>query len=166
MQRVQGCGCWRRHPRSIGAGFRVANLGFHHCRHQIRHCPHTLTNLSNTFEACLQTDINVPLLVGLNPGCRLDITLADDRACFHGGMNFITGAIKETGVNEYTTVLGSFDTRLEINCRATLFVHDANFQCKARQTQCTLNTAEELVGERNFFRTMHFRLNDVHAAGL
>ena len=143
----------------------MANLGFQHTRHQVRHRPHTFTDLGNTSETGFQPDVHVPLLVGLNPGSLLHRPLADKRPQLHGRVDFVTSAVKEAGIDEYGTLPGGMDTGLEVNGGAPLFVHDANFQGEGRQTKRIFNTTEELIGKRHFFRTVHLRLNNVNRAG-
>ena len=43
----------------------------------------------------------------------------------HAGMNFITGAIQEPGVNKHHATFGGTNTFFEVYRGATLLVHDA-----------------------------------------
>ena len=48
-----------------------------------------------------QADIDVPVLVGLDPGLRLHVVLADHGAGFHRGVDLVAGAVEEAGVDEH-----------------------------------------------------------------
>ena len=61
---VQGGGGGRRHPRSVGAGLRMADLDRQHLRHLIRFRPHALADLRPAAEAAGQPHIHVGVLVG------------------------------------------------------------------------------------------------------
>src|SRR5690606_5318585 len=60
---------------------------------------------------------------------------------------------------------GGLDAGLEVDGGAAFFVHDADLQRVALQAQHVFHASEQLVGEGDFFRTVHLRLDDVHRAG-
>ena len=164
---VSGVQCGRRgrwNPGSVRTGLRMPDFRFQHAGHQVRHGPHALTNLGNATETGFQADVHVPLLVGIDPGRLLHRTLADKRTQLHGGMDLIPGAIQETGVNKHSPLFRGVDTGFQVNCGATLLVHDADLQAEARQAQCILYTTEKFVGECHLFRPVHLRLHDIHGA--
>src|SRR5690606_37173239 len=112
-----------------------------------------------------RTDQDVVALVGLDPGGALHVAFAQHGAGFHDGVHLVTGTVEEAGVDEGDAVLGSADASLEVDAGAALFVHDADLEGVARQTDKVLDAAEQLVGEGHFGRTVHLRLDYVDAAG-
>ncbi|MNH97428.1 hypothetical protein D3C73_501280 [compost metagenome] len=165
VQRVQRSSSRRRHPSGVSTGQRVRDFLFEHRRHQVRHRPHAFTDLRATLQAGAQTDIDVPVFVSADPLLSLHVGLAYHRAGFHGGVDFVASAVEETGVNEHHALAGRFDAGLEIDRGAALLVHDPDFQGVARKAQHVFDAAEQLVGERCFFRAVHLRFNDVDRAG-
>ena len=117
-----------------------------------------------TRQAAFQTDVDVPVFVGLDPRGGFMSSLADHRACFHRGVHFIAGAIEEAGIDEHDAFFRSADAFFQVDGGATLFIHDADFQGVAWQAECVFDTAEQFVGERHFFRAVHFRFDDVNRA--
>ena len=111
---VQGRGGGRGNPGRGGAGARLRDLLFHHVGHQIGHCPHAFADLGPAGEPGRQTDVDVLILIGLNPRLGLHRALTDHRAGLHRGVNLIAGAIEESGVDEGDSVRGGFHARLEI----------------------------------------------------
>ena len=79
---MQGGSGWGGHPGGIGPCLWVVDLGAHHGRHFIWHCPHALADLCMPRQAAGQTHINVPVFVRLNPGLVLDLRFTDHRPCF------------------------------------------------------------------------------------
>ncbi|MCY1391936.1 hypothetical protein D9M71_67910 [compost metagenome] len=165
MQRVQGGGGRRRYPGGVGAGQRVADLLLEHGGHQVRHGPHALADLRLALQAGGQADVDVVVLVGADPLLGLHGALAHHGAGFHGGVDLVTGAVEEAGVDEHHALGGFPDAGLEVDRGAALLVHDADLQGVARQAEDVLDAAEQLAGEGDFFRAVHLRLDDVHAAG-
>src|SRR5690554_7876888 len=165
VQCVQRSGGRRRNPGGVGTGQRVADLLFQHAGHQVRHRPHALADLGAATEAAGQTGIHVPVLVGLDPGRAFHPALADHGACFHGGVDLVTGAVEEAGVDEHHALLGGTDTLFQVDGGAALFVHDAHLHGEAGQVEGIFHTAEQLVGKGHFFRTMHLRFYDIDGAG-
>ena len=53
---------------------------------------------------------------------------------------------------------------LEIDSGAPFLVHDANLDGVVRQSECTFHGAEQIAGERDFVRSVHFRFHDVDRA--
>ena len=80
-------------------------------------------------------------------------------------MDLVTRTVQEARIDKHDTILGGADALLEVDRGAALLIHDAHFQSEARQLQHVLNAAEQLVGKGGFFRTVHFGLDDVNAAG-
>ena len=100
VQRVQGRRGRRRHPRTRGAGLRVADLGLEHRRHLVRGGPHALADLGLAGQAALEPDVDVLVLVRRDPRRRLHVALADHRPGLHRGVHLVAGAVEEAGVDE------------------------------------------------------------------
>ena len=100
VRRVQSRCRWRWHPSRIRARHRMANLGFHHRSHVIRHRPHTLANLRYAGQPGFDADINILVFVGRDPRHAFKFSLRQERTCLHGGMNFISGAVKKPRVDK------------------------------------------------------------------
>ena len=83
----------------------------------------------------------------------------------HAGMDFIASAIQKPGVNKHYSAFGGADALFKINRGASLLVHNAHFNCMTLKVQSVFDSIEQLVGEGHFFRTMHFRFNNIAAAG-
>ncbi len=83
MQRVQGRSRRRRHPGGGGAGLGMAELLRQHVRHLVGRGPHALADLGMAGQAVDQTVIDVPVFIGLDPGLRLHVVLADHWTGFH-----------------------------------------------------------------------------------
>ncbi len=81
----------------------------------------------------------------------------------HAGVNFIAGAIEETGVYENQPFPHRAYALLQVDSRAALLVHDADFERIPLDTQHILDTSEQVVRECRLGRPVHFRLDDVHA---
>ena len=165
MQRVQGRGGRRRHPCGGGAGLRVRDLLRQHVRHLVGRCPHALADLGMTGQAAGEADVDIPVLVGLDPGLGLHVVLADHRAGFHRSMDLVAGTIEETGVDEHDALRGVLDAGLEVDRGAALLVHDPDFDGVIGQRQHLFDPAEQLAGQRDFVWTMHLRLHDIDRAG-
>ena len=165
MQRVQRGGGGRRHPGGVGPGLRVADLLRQHVRHPVRRRPHALADLRLAAQAAGQADIDVLVLVGLDPGGALHVVLADHRPGLHRGVDLVAGAVEEAGVDEHHAMLRRGDAGLQVGRGAPLLVHDAHLQRVARQAQQILDAGEQRVGEGDFVRAVHLRLDDVDRAG-
>ena len=152
-RRPRGSGARARSPPSattdpggVGARHRVGDLGLDHLRHAVRHGPHALADLRLALEAAFEVDIDVPILVGLNPRGAFHVRLADHRARFHRGMNFVAGAVQEAGVDENDAVLCGADAFFQINGGAALLVHDAHLQGQRRQVERLFNSGKQRRG--------------------
>src|SRR5690606_16028645 len=164
VQGVQS-GCGRgRNPGGVGAGHGVTDLLLQHAGHQVGHGPHALADLRTAGQAEVQTVVDVPVLVGGDPLLALHGSLAYHRAGFHGGVDLVTGAVEEAGVDEHHALAGFLDAGLEVDRGTALLVHDAHLQGVALQTQQVFHAVEQFVGERHFFRTGHLRLDNVDRA--
>ena len=162
---VKGGGGGRGHPRGGGAGAGLADLLGHHVGHQVGHRPHALADLGASGETGGQTDVDVLILVGQDPRLGLHPTLADHRSGLHRGVDFVAGAVQESGVDEHHPVGGRLDTRLEVQGGPALLVHDADFDGVGRQAEDVLDAAEQLAGERHLVRSVHLGLDDVDRPG-
>ncbi len=100
---------------------------FQHIFHKVGHRPHTFTDLCFATQTTSKTNIHVVIFVGSNPFGIFHIAFTNHWTRFHRRVNFITGTIKETCVDEGDSMSGGTDTFLEFNCSAALFIHDAYF---------------------------------------
>ena len=132
VRHVQCGGSRRGHPGAVGAGLGVAHFGGEHLGHEIRHGPHAFADLRPALQAAGQTHVDVPVLIGVDPGLPLHGTLGGDSTGFHAGVNLIAGAVKETGVDEHHALARATNTLGEVHGSTTLFVHDADFEGIAR----------------------------------
>src|SRR5690606_27416314 len=113
MQRVQGSGGRRRYPGGVGASHGMVDLLLEHARHQVGHGPHALADLRPAGQAAVQAMVHVPVFVGGDPLLPLHGGLAHYRAGFHGGMDLVTGAVEEAGVDEHHALAGGLDAGLD-----------------------------------------------------
>ena len=127
MKRVESGRSWRGDPRSIGAGLGMCYFLFEHGGHQVRHCPHPFTDLCAAAQPARQAGQHIAAFVGGKPCTGFHIALADHRSRLHGGMHFIAGAVEKPGVDKCYPRGRFVDTCLEVDARATFFVHDAKF---------------------------------------
>ena len=68
VQRVQRRGGGRGHPGGVGAGLGMADLLLQHVGHAVGRGPHALADLRLARQAAGEADIDVAVLVGLDPG--------------------------------------------------------------------------------------------------
>ena len=68
-----------------------------------------------------ETNIDVIVFVSTDPSGRFHLSFWHHNACVHAGMNFITGTVKETGIDKDDTILSGFDARFQIQCGTSLF---------------------------------------------
>ena len=124
VQRVQRRRGRRRHPGTRRAGLRVADLLLEHRGHLVRHRPHALADLGPAVQPAREPDVDVLVLVGLDPLRRLHVALADHRAAQHRGVQLVAGAVEEPGVDERDPPPRRVDAGLEVGRRTPLLVHD------------------------------------------
>ena len=159
------CGCGRRrYPGTVGPAFGVAYLGLEHIRHAIRHGPHTFANLGVALQAAVQSHIDIPIFVGVYPGLALHGALGGYCAGLHAGMDLVTGSIQEARVDKDHPFPGPVDTFRQIKGGATFLIHDANLEGVWAQPKNLLDTGEHFNRETDLVGSVHFGLNDVHAA--
>ncbi len=135
----------RGHPSGRGTGLRVADLRLQHSRHHVGHGPHALADLGLALQPAFESGIDVPVLIGLDPGGGLHVALADHGAGFHGSVDFIARAIEKARVDEADPVLGGADAFLEVDRGAPLLVHDAHLESTAIKAEHVLHTGEQLA---------------------
>ena len=152
------------YPSGVGARQGMSDFQAEHVGHQIRHGPHALANLRATGKAAGQTNLHVVLFIRSNPGGVFHVAFADHRASQHGRVDFVTGAIKETGVDERHTAFRRLDARLQVHRRAPLLIHDAELHGAVRQAEHFLHAPKQLAGKGHFGRAVHFGLDDVDTA--
>ena len=76
-------------------------------------------------------------------------------------MDFVAGAVEETGVDEGDAMTRRADAFLEVHRSAALLVHDPELHRILRQAEHPLDSSEDLVGEGHFVGTMHLGLHDI-----
>jgi hypothetical protein len=81
------------------------------------------------------------------------------------GVDLIAGAVEEAGVDEEDTRFDRADAFLEVDGRPPFFIHEAELDRIAAQTEHVLDRGKEVIGERHFLRAVHLRLDDVDRAG-
>ena len=155
----------RRHPCAVGTSLRVTDLLFEHVGHTVRGRPHALADLGLAVQTTGQADVDVPVFVGADPVLSLHVTLANERASFHRCVDFVAGAVEETGVDEHHPTLDRPNAFLEVHGGATFFVHQAELDRVRGEAQDLFNSTEDLVGECGFVGSVHLRLYDIDRAG-
>eukprot|EP00123_Amoebidium_parasiticum_P019019 comp24333_c4_seq1/m.46044 comp24333_c4_seq1/g.46044 ORF comp24333_c4_seq1/g.46044 comp24333_c4_seq1/m.46044 type:complete len:574 (+) comp24333_c4_seq1:1168-2889(+) len=154
------------HPCSVGTGQRVGNLGCNHLLHGVGGGPHSLPDLGVARQAGLDAHVEVPVLVGGQPGLVLDVGLGAEHTRLDGGVDLVTGSVQETSVDEHHPLTGCTDALFQVDRRAPLLVHDADLECVAGQAQCVLDPSKQLHVEGHLLRAVHLRLDNVHGARL
>ena len=162
MQRMQRRGGGGGDPGGVRPGARMSDLLHQHIRHPVRRRPHALADLRAAAQPALQTDIDVLILIRLDPGGVAHLVLADHRPRFHRGVHLVARAIQEAGVDEYHPVLRGMDAGLQIAGGPPFLIHDAHFQGVASQAQDVLDASEQGVRERHLLRPMHLRLHNIN----
>ena len=115
VQGVQRRGSGGGDPGGGRARLRVGDLLGQHVRHQVRHGPHSLANLSVADQAVREAGVHVAVLVGADPRLRFHIGLAYHWSGFHRSVNLIAGAVEEAGVDEHDPVPGRVDGGREVD---------------------------------------------------
>src|SRR5690606_17632212 len=118
-----------------------------------------------TAQATGEAGIDIPVFVGVDPDLLFHRIFAHDGAGFHAGVNFVAGAIEEAGIDENHAFARGVNTGFQIQGGAAFLVHDADFQRIARLAQYIFDAIEQGVGESDFVRAVHFRFDNVDAAG-
>ena len=161
MQRVQdGCG-GRWDPSAIRARLGMVDLLFQHRRHQIGGCPHSLANLRPPRQATFQADVDILVLVSANPRLTLDEILAAKWPRLHRRMDLIACAVQKASVDKGQAVLCCADAFFEVDRRAPLFIHHADFDGVGLQTQELFHLGKNRIGKGHFFRPVHLGFNDI-----
>ena len=159
--RMKGRGRRRRNPRAVCAGKRVVDLLGEHVGHQVGRRPHALADLGPAGQAAGEPDVDVPLLVRLDPTLSLHLALANHRAGGHRRVDLVTGSIEEAGVDERDARPRRADALAEVQRRAALLVHDPDLDGVHGEAEHLLDPREDLVGERDLVGAVHLRLDDV-----
>ena len=161
VQRMQGRRGRRWNPSTGCSGFRVLDLLLHHCRHEIGHRPHPLSDLRFTRQATLKADIDIEVFICPDPTFAFDKVLAAKRPCFHRGMNFIARAVKKTCVDESNSRFRGADAFFEVHRGASLFVHHTDFHGIGGQSEQALNAAKYFIRKSDFLGPVHLGFYDV-----
>ena len=80
-------------------------------------------------------------------------------------MDFVTGAIEESRIDEHHALGRTADALCEVHSRPTLLIHDADFEGVAWQVKRVLNRSKQVDRHANFIGSMHLGLHNVHGAG-
>ncbi|MNL06532.1 hypothetical protein D3C87_1271700 [compost metagenome] len=80
-------------------------------------------------------------------------------------MNFVARAVEEAGIDEDDPVFCRANAFLEVDRGAAFLVHDAHFHGVRRHADKLFGPRENLVGEGDFLRPVHLRLDDIHGTG-
>ncbi|MHC3926378.1 hypothetical protein ACMZ4W_01481 [Brevundimonas naejangsanensis] len=155
VQGVQGRRCRRRNPGRRGARARMPRLGRQHIAHAVRRGPHPLADLRPARQARLQADVDIAVLISLDPAGLAHRLLADDGAAFHHRVDLVARAIQEAGVDEDHPALRRRDAVHQIDAGAALLVHDAHLQRQGGQAQHGLDRPEQVIGEGHLVRAVH-----------
>ena len=142
----------------------MADLGVQHGFHQIRHGPHPLADLRAPLQPAGQTDTNVTILIGADPGGVFHLALGHHRPCLHGGVNFVARAVEETSIDKSNAGLGCADTLGKVDRCAALFIHDAQLDGIGRQPQRGLYPGKYLIRKGDFLGPVHLGFNHIDRA--
>ena len=154
----------RRDPGAVGAGVGVPDLLVEHVGHHVGRRPHALADLGHAPQPAGHADVDVPVLVGTDPGLRLHRGLGHERAGLHRGVDLVAGAVEEAGVDERHAGLGGPDALGEVHRGAALLVHDPQLHGVLRQAQGLFDEGEDLVGERHLVGAVHLGLHHIDRA--
>ena len=164
MQRVQGRGGGRGHPGGVRAGAGMGDFLRHHVSHAVGRGPHALADLGAAGQPPSQARVDVVVLVGRDPRCRLHVVLAHDGSRLHAGVDFIARAVEKARVDVGDPVARRVNAGGEVDRRAALLVHNADLDGIARKASQILGAGEGLVGQRHLVGPMHLRPDDVDRA--
>ena len=142
----------------------MADLGFQHVGHPVRHRPHALADLCLALEAAGQADIHILVFIGCQPFAALHVALAHHGAGIHGGVHLVARAIQEAGIDEDDAILGGANAFLQVGAGAALFIHHAHLDGVACQPQQVFDGVKQGVGEGDFHGAMHLGLDDIGGA--
>ena len=109
------------------------------------HCPHALAYLGLALKPACQTDINVAIFIGDNPGCCLHLAFTQERTRFHTGVYFITSAIQKSGVDKRNPRFRSPDAFFQVGRCAAFLINDAHFQGVFRKPQYRFDLCKGLA---------------------
>ena len=153
-----------RHPRRARARFRMSNLGLHHLPHLVRHRPHPFPDLPPAAEAGLHPHVHVPVLVRRKPGLRPDVRLRMHRTGFHARMDLVASTVQETCIDEHHTIPCLTNRRFQVYRGPALFIHNADLERIALQSQRRFHAFEQIDRGRDLIRAVQFGFHDVNAA--
>ena len=143
----------------------MPDLCSEHVRHQIGHGPHAFADLCFALQAAGEAYVDVPVFVGVDPRLALHGAFRRDGAGFHAGVDLITCAVEEAGIDKHHALAGTVNALGEVHCGAALFVHDADLERIARQSEQVLNSSKQRYRQADFVGAVHFRFHDIHRAG-
>ena len=137
-----------------------------HVGHAVGHRPHALADLGMADEAALEAGIDVGILVSRDPARLFHVALADHRPGQHGGMDLVSGAVEEAGVDEEDAPAGGADALFQVDRGAPFLVHDAHLERFVGQAEGLLDGGEHLGHMRHLARPVQLGHHDVDGAGM
>mmetsp|Transcript_10221 Transcript_10221/g.23328 ORF Transcript_10221/g.23328 Transcript_10221/m.23328 type:complete len:220 (-) Transcript_10221:1160-1819(-) len=158
-----GCGgVWD--PCTVSSCHGMTNLLLEHLPHVVWGCPHPLPDLSSSWKLRHHAAVDVPVLVGLEPGLLLQLRLGIERSCSEARVDFVSSAVKETGVDEDNPVLSRPDRLVQVHRHPPLFVHHPHLQGVPSHPQEILCGVEQRVDKRHLLGPVHLWPHDVDAS--
>ena len=80
-------------------------------------------------------------------------------------MNLVAGAVEETGIDEDDAPTDRANTFAQVHRRAPFLVHDTDLQRIPLDAEQVLDPAEQRIGVGRLMGPVHFRFDDINAAG-
>mmetsp|Transcript_76407 Transcript_76407/g.247344 ORF Transcript_76407/g.247344 Transcript_76407/m.247344 type:complete len:789 (-) Transcript_76407:563-2929(-) len=164
VEAVKGGRSGRWHPSSAGSCHRFRDLRLQHGLHGVGFSPHALSDLCLALEAGMQADVDVRVLVRLDPRLLLHVCLTHHGACEHARVDLVARAIQKTSVDKEHPLGGSPDALPEVRTGPALLVHDAHLDGIPAEAEEFLRAAEDRGSQGDLPRPVHLRLDDVHRA--
>mmetsp|Transcript_126390 Transcript_126390/g.369292 ORF Transcript_126390/g.369292 Transcript_126390/m.369292 type:complete len:215 (+) Transcript_126390:1214-1858(+) len=164
MEAMQRSSSWRGHPGRARTGHGLCDLGLEHGLHAVRLSPHALADLAFALEARDQADVNIGVLICLEPRLKLHVSLPDHWTRKHASMDFITRAVHEARVDEEDSVRSHPDTLAKVHACAPLLVQDTQLDGVPAEAEQLLHHTKEVVREPDLSGPVHLWLYNVNAA--
>ncbi len=136
-----------------------------HVRHLVGRSPHAFADLGMARQPIDQADIDVPVFIGLDPGLRFHVVLADHRSGFHRGVDLVAGAIEEAGVDEHDALRARFwmqALRLTVVRRSSSMM--PTFMVFAASDSIFSTRPNSSHRQRDLVGAVHLRLDDIDRA--
>mmetsp|Transcript_582 Transcript_582/g.1501 ORF Transcript_582/g.1501 Transcript_582/m.1501 type:complete len:782 (+) Transcript_582:167-2512(+) len=161
---VKGTCCGTGNPCSGGALLRLGDLLLEHLLHHVRLSPHSLSDLSVSDEASCNANIYIAVLVRQPPSGLLDVALGKHGSESERGVDLITSAVEESGVDEDAALLDLANALLEVGTGTSLLIHDTDLEGVGGHAEHLLNAIKHRVDHGNLLRSVELGSHDVHAS--